>query len=400
VNICIVNQLFPPHVSGSARLAFLLGKQLVLRGHRVVIITSQIKGTSPVEQRDGMTVYRLQSLKYPKFEILHRADLYFTLLPQNIPTILRILIKNKIEAVHIFGQFFDLTFMAVLASQLLRMPVVLTVCTRMIHTQPVYHTLFYLVDSIMIRHLVARRASRIIALDKPMREYILHRYSVDAGSVKFIPAIVDAERFLKANGRFVRKKHHLSNKDPLIMCIGAISNLRKPATLFRAFVRVLKRYPKSKLMLVGALYSTEASNLVERLGISRSVIFSGRVDYDLIPSYLAACDIEAHEVEHSFGLGLAGLEAMAAGKPVLSPAKKDNFLNIELQSWKNIILVRPGNPSNISNAMVRLLARKALRKIIGRTAQQFVRTHFSPDAICQKTEALYREVMNELPNLM
>ena len=85
-------------------MAFTLGRQLSLSGHKVVVITSQISGAPPLERRDGMIVHRLRSLKYPKLEILHKADLYFTLLPQNLPAIVSILIRHKVEAVHIFGQ--------------------------------------------------------------------------------------------------------------------------------------------------------------------------------------------------------------------------------------------------------------------------------------------------------
>lgn len=392
MNICIVNALFPPHVSGSVRLAFTLGRQLSLRGHRVVVITSQINGTSPLEKREGMIVYRLRSLKYPKLQILHGADLYFTLLPQNLPAIVKILIRHRVDVVHIFGQFFDMTFMAILASQILRIPAVLTICTRMMHTRPSYHALFYLADKIMIKHLVARRVRRIVAQDKPMRDYILHRYGVDERLVRFIPGAVDTERFGKSDGKFVMKMHQVSEKDPVIMSIGAISNLRNPACLIRALFHVLKHFPNSKLMLVGSLYSTEAPRLVKMLGLDRSVIFCGRVDYDLIPSYLAACDVLANDLQHSFGVGLASLEAMAAGKPILSPARKDNFMSWELENWKNIVLVKPDDPEDISNALVRLISEKRLRKTIGRNARGFVRKHFSLNAFCQRSEALYGEV--------
>jgi glycosyltransferase involved in cell wall biosynthesis len=373
----------------------MLGKQLSTIGHTVVVITSQINGTSPVEKRDGMIVYRLRSLKYPKLQISHRADLYFTLLPRNLPAVVSILIRHRIEVVHIFGQFFDLTLMAVLASQILRIPGVLTICTRMLHTRSSYNTLLYLVDKIMIKHLVARRVARVVALDEPMRHYIVQRYGVDERFVRSIPTVVDAERFEKSDGRFVRKMYGVSEKDPMILSVGAISNLRNPASLISALPAVLARFPSSKLLFVGPLYSTETPRLVKMLGLDRSVIFCGKVDYDLVPSYLAACDVEAHDLEHSMGLGLASLEAMAAGKPVLSPARKDNFVCAELENWKNVVLVRPGDPKDISNALVRLISNKRLRQTIGRNARRFVRTYFSPDFICQRTEELYGEVMTE-----
>jgi glycosyltransferase involved in cell wall biosynthesis len=395
MNICIVNALFPPHVSGSARLSFMLGRQLSLRGHRVVVITSQIEGASPLEKCDGMIVYRLRSFKYPKLQIFHKADLYFTLLPQNLPAVVSILRRHRVEVVHIFGQFFDLTLIAVSVSKILRIPCVLSICTRMMHTLSLYNTLLYLGDRILVKHLVARRVRRIVALDEPMRDYIFRRYSVGGRFVRFIPTAVDAERFEKADGSLIRKTYRMGQNDPVIVSVGAISNLRNPASLIRAFSRVIKRFPNSKLLLVGPLYSTEARRLVNVLRLGRSVIFCGKVDYGLVPSYLAACDVEAHDLETSMGFGLASLEAMAAGKPVLSPARKDNFICAELQDGNNMVRVRPGDPEDISNALVRLISDKKLRETIGRNARRFVRTHFSPNVICQRSELLYGEVVTK-----
>ena len=392
VNICVVNTLFPPHVSGTARGAFLLSNKLAEAGHAVTVITSRIEGASAIDNSSGLNVHRLRSIRYPKLQILHNADLYTNLVPGNLSEIIGILARNEVDVVQTYGQFFDLTFLSVLAAKLLRKPVVLTIGTRMEHTVRLYDVLFRFVDETLIRHLVARRVDRIVAMDRLMRDYMIRRYGASEPVIRFIPAGVDIERFAEPKAEFVRKMYGIRNTDPIILSVGTISNLRGARSLIQAMPRVLKQFPNAKLLFVGSMYSSEPVQLANKLGLEGSVVFCGRVDYDMIPSYFAACDVEGHDLDSGLGIGLASLEAMAAGKAVLSSASEDNFMDLRLSNWNNIVLVRPGNTGDISDALLRLLSDRALREGIGKNSQSLVREHFSLGSVCRKYEALYNEV--------
>ena len=69
--------------------------------------------------------------------------------------------------------------MVIVASKILKIPIVLTIGTRMEHSQSLYNSLFLFVDMTFVKHLVARRADRVISLDILMREYIIERYGID-----------------------------------------------------------------------------------------------------------------------------------------------------------------------------------------------------------------------------
>jgi len=390
MNVCIVNSFFPPHVSGSARLAFLLSEELSRRGHRVVVITSRIGGTHAIERRGTTTIYRLRSMKYPKIEMLYNADLYYSLLPQNLGRITGILRQHRIDVVQTFGQFQDMTFMTVLACRILDIPVALSIHTRMEHPKPLYNDLFAFADKLLVRHLVTHKAKAVVALDRQMREYIVERYNVEREVVRFIPTAVDVARFEKCEGRPARRMYALDDKQSVILSLGSY---RSPTSLIRALPDVQKKFPRLKLLLVGAIRSAEPVHLVKELGLEKSVIFTGRVDYGMIPFLLGACNVEGHDLESGTGVGLASLEGMAAGKAVLSSAREDNFINLKLENWKNIVLVRPGNIKDISDALIQLLSDEKLRDNIGRNARAFVTEHFSIDAICRSYETLYRDIV-------
>lgn len=392
MNICVVNTFFPPHVSGTARAAYLLARKLSEAGHKLTIITSSIGGPPSTEKLDGMTVYRLRSFRYPKLEILHKADLYNNLVPGNFWHIVRILMREKVEVVQMFGQFFDLTFLCVLAAKTMRLPIVLTIGTRMEHTQFMYDTFFRLADKTLIKQLVARRVNRLIAMDKLMYDYMKDRYNPSDLAIKFIPVGVDLERFQNVTGDAIRRQIGLGLEDPAVLSLGTVSNLRTANGLLNALPSVLQEFPGVRLLVVGPLYDNSPLELVRRLGLEKSVIFCGRVDYEMIPSYIGASDVEGHDLDTGLGIGLASLEAMAAGKPVLSSAKEDNFMDLRLKNWGNIALVRPGDAQDISNALVKLLSDRKLREQIGRNAQAYIRSNFSLEAACRKYEAVYGEL--------
>ena len=393
MNICVVNTLFPPHVSGTARAAFLLARELSKAGHNLTIITSRIGGAPSGEKVGGMTVYRLSSVRYPKLEMLHNADLNNNLVPGNLSQIARILIREKVQVVQAFGQFFDLTFLCVVVAKLMRLPVVLTIGTRMEHTQILYDSFFRFVDKTLIRQLVARRVDRLIAMDKMMHDYMLDRYNASERTIEFVPIGVDLDRFQNVSGEVVRRQIGLADEDPLILSLGTISNLRTANGLLNALPMVLQELPNVKLLVVGPLYDASPLECARKLGLEKSVIFSGRIDYGMIPSYIGACDVEGHDLDTGLGIGLASLEAMAAGKPILSSAKEDNFMDIRLKNWENIVLVRPGNPQDIANALVKLLTDKKLSEQIGRNAQTYIRNNFSLETACRKYESVYEELI-------
>ncbi|MGA8856279.1 MAG: glycosyltransferase family 4 protein, partial [Candidatus Bathyarchaeia archaeon] len=239
----------------------------------------------------------------------------------------------------------------------------------------------------------ARRVDRIIAMDKLMRDYIKDRYNLSSSVVRFIPAGVDVERFQRVSGNRVRSLYGLSLRDPIILSLGTVSSLRTANGLLKALPRVLRQFASVRLLFVGALYDKGPLELVKKLRLDNSVIFCGRIDYQMIPSYVGASDVEGHDLDTGLGIGLASLEAMAAGRAVLSSAGEDNFMELRLKNWESIALVEPGNVRGISNALVKLLSDRKLRERIGRNAKAYVRNNFSLEVVCQKYESVYRDLI-------
>jgi len=299
-----VNSLFPPHLSGTSMGVYLLAKELVSLGHKVIVITTKIKDTEQIEFYDNITVYRLPCFKYPKLEISHNADLYYSFTPSNYKRIKEILKKHNVDIIHAYGQFFDLTVLVEFAAKSLNIPFVLTIGTRIEHTNKFYNFLLSSVDRVVLRALIKRSCDNLIAFDKQMYDYIVKRYSFPQEKITYIPLAVDTNitKRIKKNSK-VRDNYGIG-KEELMLSVGTISNLRNPLSLIKAIPGVIKDFPEAKFVFIGDMYrngkyhflSSDLADVIEKVGftpkanliwydVSNKLQIYGYL-YDFIPSMI------------------------------------------------------------------------------------------------------------------
>ena len=88
----------------------------------------------------------------------------------------------------------------------------------------------------------------------------------------------------------------------------------------------------------------EYETLARTLGVEDAVIFTGPVDHAAIPAFLALADVEGHWLNQDdpakTSLGIASLEAMSAGKPILAAANPDTYGPGVLRDGENMFLRR------------------------------------------------------------
>ena len=91
------------------------------------------------------------------------------------------------------------------------------------------------------------------------------------------------------------------------------------------------------------------------------------------------------------GFGLAVLEAMGHGVPII--ASRITALPEIIENNKTGILVPPGNPQALAEAIIQLLKNNPLRIKMGEAGKRRTLEFFSLDKMVKKTEALYEEVL-------
>ncbi len=107
---------------------------------------------------------------------------------------------------------------------------------------------------------------------------------------------------------------------------GAIERWYALDEVIRLFPEVLKRHPNAELLIVGGSlftgYMDELQALAARLGVSGKVHFTGTVDYNDLPGYIAPMDICLIPLSPPQWVDIAlpnkYFEYSACGKPILS----------------------------------------------------------------------------------
>jgi glycosyltransferase involved in cell wall biosynthesis len=127
-----------------------------------------------------------------------------------------------------------------------------------------------------------------------------------------------------------------------------------------------------------------------RLGVAEHVRFLGhRGD---LPDLLEACDVFALPSRQE-GLGVAALEAMARGRPVVASAV--GGLAEIVVPGETGVLVPPGDAGALASALARLCGDPASARRLGAAGAARVQEYFLADRMVSAYEALYREILAE-----
>jgi D-inositol-3-phosphate glycosyltransferase len=92
------------------------------------------------------------------------------------------------------------------------------------------------------------------------------------------------------------------------------------------------------------------------------------------------------------GLGVAALEAMAAGKPVV--AAKVGGLGESIVDGITGFLVPPQNSDALAAAIAQLIRSPGLGASMGRRGRERVRQTFSLQTMARENESYYRELLS------
>ncbi|MBI3537598.1 MAG: glycosyltransferase [Chloroflexi bacterium] len=159
-------------------------------------------------------------------------------------------------------------------------------------------------------------------------------------------------------------------------------------------LRALVEIPRAQLTIIGTGPLERAwKNLARELRVENRVRWLGAVrDEELIAQY-AACDIFVLPAsERSEAFGVAQLEAMAAGKPIVCTeiGTGTSFVNVDGETG----FVVPSRDSRaLARAIARLLDDASLRARMGAAARARVQNEFTVDKMVAGIENVYAELL-------
>jgi glycosyltransferase involved in cell wall biosynthesis len=129
------------------------------------------------------------------------------------------------------------------------------------------------------------------------------------------------------------------------------------------------------------------------LEVSDDVRFLGSVDDDELAALYRACNVFVlPSVTRQEAFGVVQLEAMAAGRPVVSTDLGTGVGWVN-RNGETGYVVPPRDPRALREALARLLADANLQKSMGDAAAKRIRAEFTLERMIDDTLSLYREVV-------
>ncbi len=212
----------------------------------------------------------------------------------------------------------------------------------------------------------AGRADRVITTSEYCRDRIAHHYHVPQARIGVVPEGIDVAMWT----RELAAAPPRSDNRLTILCVARQYPRKHIADLLHALARLRRYMPSAQLRLVGD--GPEHGTLLElarSLGIAEHVLFLGGLPDAQVRHEYAHCDVFClPSVQEGFGIVL--LEAMVAGKPIVSTMAA--AIPEVVQHGTTGILVPPGDPHSLAGALLLLLADRDRREQYGRAARASV----------------------------
>lgn len=185
---------------------------------------------------------------------------------------------------------------------------------------------------------------------------------------------------------------------PVIVHVARLVPVKGTATLLRAMAQVVARLPDAHLRIIGdGPLRAGLTDLANRLGIAKSVTFTGALPHPAVLGEIAAARVLAAPSETApsgarEGLGQAPLEAGAMGRPVVATA--NGGLTEAVADGVSGILVNERNPGELAEALVTILADRNLSESLGRNAAAFVQRNFDLVHGAELLDKLYGNLLH------
>ena len=213
-------------------------------------------------------------------------------------------------------------------------------------------------------------ATKVIVVSNPLRRIMIQN-GVPESKLVLLPNGVNLARFRTiGDGYALRDSRGIGNRK-VIGFVGWFRAWHGLEFLLQAFCKSGLSGTNTVLLLVGdGPAAGGLRDYVNRMRLADSVIFTGPVSHEDIPSYVDLFDIAVQPAANEYCCPMKILEYMGLAKAIIAPAQE----NIEelLEGGRNAVLFRPGQVESLANALAMLAADPVLRSQIGKRALQTI----------------------------
>jgi len=246
---------------------------------------------------------------------------------------------------------------------------------------------------ICLEKITSLITDRIVTLtQRGKEEHIKYRIAKPG---KFIPIYsgIEMEKFTncRVNTAKERQRWNIPLSAPVIGTVTRLEPIKGSQYFISSLSDVVKIFPDLTAIIIGdGSRRKELEDDVKKLGLSENVIFMG-LHKDIRP-ILSTFDIFVLPSLNE-GMGRCLLEAQALGVPVV--ATKVGGVPDIVRNNVTGILVPPRNSQALSEAVIKLLKDKPLRKNMSKQGKKWVDKKFSVEVMVEKLSDLYQELIGE-----
>lgn len=338
MRVGIFTESYPPLVNGVSTSILMLEHALTKLGHEVFIITVSDNKKDYVLENNG------HILRLPSVNLANCYDYKMTsVYPIKAVNMIK---KMNLDVIHSNVEFTVGIFARVVSEQL---------SIPLVHT---YHTNWedythYITKNKKILDDICKKLLKYLVVffeDKTVTELIVPSnkiYNLFKDKYKFTKNIhiiqtgIETSKFYKENFNqkdinSLKKKLGIKKKDFVVMTVSRLAKEKSVDRIINNHKELVKKYSNMKLLIVGDGPDIDKlKDEAKSLGVSDSVIFTGKVPLSDIPIYyqLGNVFVTASKSETQ---GLTVVEAISSSLPVVA-VKDDSFVNSVIEDFNGFV---------------------------------------------------------------
>jgi glycosyltransferase involved in cell wall biosynthesis len=240
------------------------------------------------------------------------------------------------------------------------------------------------------RWLYGRATDQVVTVTEAIRRQLVAGGLGVEHRVVTMPGGVDVDRFRPGaeptRDHGIRAALGLPRDVPIVGLVSGFRVMKGHQTVVEAAARLAAGGRRFHLLLIGqGPFVPKVRAQIEAAGLGDRISILGYVD-DL-PAALALLDVALYSALESDGMSRVLFEYLAAGVPVV--ASRVGVVPEILEDGRTALLVPPGEPGPLADAIVHLLDDAGRRREVGAAGAALVRARYSGMRLAEQLTALY-----------
>ncbi len=237
--------------------------------------------------------------------------------------------------------------------------------------------------------IVMKRVDVITAVSESMRTGIINKLGISPRKILTIPNFSKTINYKKYKWKKIHKI-----KGPIVLFVGKLTETKGIRYLIGSIPHVIKNYPDTKFVLVGALeheQNLSSKNpwfgMVKTLGIEKNVNFLGSLSKEDLYNIYDASDVFVLPTMRE-GMPLVILEAASFGLPIVTT--KISGIP-EILDEKSAIFVPRKDSIRLANALIELISNSKKAYQLGKNAKK-ASINLRKEVVIKKFMKIYGEL--------